>query len=164
MKTITQDELKELFSYCPNTGLFTRVKVPIKNQTLVGDIATPQKDGYIHIGINNKTYLGHRLAWMYVYGYTPLSIDHINQDRSDNRISNLREVSQSVNTKNQPRRKNNTLFNGVYKNKQRGGKYKAHIRVSGKLIHLGYFNVLKDAINARIHANRLYGFHKNHGL
>ena len=88
---ITQEELKELLDYNPETGLFTwNVYNNIKNKTTAGTF----NDGYIQIKIKQKIYQAHRLAWLYVYGEWPKGqIDHINGIRDDNRIENLRDVT-----------------------------------------------------------------------
>lgn len=73
---VTQDRLKELFTYDPDTGLFTRTIG--RKGVAAGSIAgTVLLNGYIKISIDHKQYLAHRLAWIYVNGYAPDSIDHI---------------------------------------------------------------------------------------
>lgn len=92
-----------------------------------------------------------------------MQIDHINGIRSDNRICNLRLVDCKENAKNQRKNKRNkNAFGGVFFNKQKK-KYVSRIKVNGKSIFLGYFNLIDDAIAARKEANKKYGFHENHG-
>ncbi len=103
--------------------------------------------GYKIINFNGKYYYVHRLIWFFVHGYFPENyIDHINGDKIDNRICNLREVSQSCNLQNSKPRKNNTSgFHGVSKGKGRK-KYYAQIVIKGKTINLGsYINKLEAA-------------------
>lgn len=95
------------------------------------------------------------------YGNWPQHIDHINGDRLDNRIENLREVDRAENMKNMRMPADNTSgFVGVTRHYE---KWKAQITVNGKHIYLGRFDHKKDAIAARIAANRKFGFHENHG-
>lgn len=96
--------LRELLHYDQETGVFTR-KVRTSARIRVGDVTgTPRPDGYLTIRVESKSYLAHRLAWLYVHGNFPLfQIDHINHVRSDNRITNLRDVTPSQNQHNQQR-------------------------------------------------------------
>ena len=136
---MTQEELKQILDYDPDTGLFRWKIKPCKNVD-IGDIAGTNRDGYIVIGVNRKQYRAHRLAWLYMTGSWPLNqIDHINRIKNDNRISNLREATQQKNNFNLGGAKNNTSgYKGVtwYEPSK---KWKAQIGVNGKNIHLGYF-------------------------
>jgi hypothetical protein len=85
---MTQDELKEILNYDSLTGNFTWL-VSKSKKIKIGDRAgcIAKSTGYRVIGINGKPYLEHRLMWLYYHGYFPsVGIDHINGDRSDNRI------------------------------------------------------------------------------
>ena len=156
---IAQETLKEKISYDSLGGGFLRKKragyVP------AGTISK----GYVRIMVNGKIYPAHRLAWLYVYGVMPDGqIDHINHDKSDNRIDNLREVSHSENQKNKPLcRRNKTGYNGVGWI-GRLGKWTAYISEGGKTNNIGLFSDVERAIEARRLAEKRLGFHENHGI
>lgn len=165
MAVLTQKRLKHLLSYDPEIGEFTWIR-PTSNRVKKGDIAASAHNcGYHAIRIDTKAYLAHRLAWLYVHGTWPTEeIDHINQVRSDNRISNLRVAERSVNSRNQVLRKNNTSgVLGVCWDKSRN-KWASRIKVNYKTINLGRHGSLLDAVAARKSAENKYGFHENHGL
>lgn len=110
---LTAEKLKELLNYDKNTGVFTW-RVAVSNKIKVGQIAgSVQKvHKYIMVGIGGYYYYAHRLAWLYTYGCFPdgdrWQIDHIDGDRSNNRIENLKTVPPSENGKNQKMKSNNT--------------------------------------------------------
>ena len=149
---LTQAELKQLLHYDPETGLFTRLTSPTQ-KIKIGDIAGFKCNGYIRITLNYKSYAAHRLAWLYVYGSFPKNqIDHINQDRSDNRINNLRDVTVQQNAFNLPLKVTNKHgYTGIewHKNMQ---KYRAQIKINYKSKHLGYFDCPKEAHQAYLKA------------
>lgn len=154
---ISQAELKKKFRYNPKTGEFSRLGLgPMK----VGHI----KNGYLRINISKVSYSAHRLAWLYVYGeYPEGDIDHINHDRTDNRIANLRVTTRSANMMNASKSKANTSgFTGVTWDKV-NCKWVAQYMKNGKCNKLGRFDSMLDAVAARIRANREHGFHENHG-
>ena len=138
---LNQKILKEYLSYDCNSGIFIRLKSG-NNKTKVGEAAgNKHSSGYSFIFVNYKSYAAHRLAWLYVYGEFPNEcIDHINNDRSDNRINNLREATHSQNNSNVVCKKNNKSgYKGVhYDNTKR--KYIAQIGFNKKRIHLGVFD------------------------
>lgn len=106
----------------------------------------------------------HRLAWFIVHGYLPIEeIDHINQDKSDNRIENLRDVPKELNQRNGTRKGNNTSgVPGVTWHKQRG-KWCAQASVNGKHYHIGLFEELIEAEAAVRKFRAEHGFTENHG-
>jgi len=112
---ITSENIREYVLYDYETGVFTWAKdVSITGRK--GKIAgTIGKRGYVTICIHRVFYKAHNLAWLYVYGKNPeFEIDHINHNKSDNRISNLRDVTPYENKKNKPISKNNASgINGV---------------------------------------------------
>lgn len=160
---VTQESLKELLCYDPDTGDFTRIKAV--QAARVGDIAGCLGNrGYIVIRINGKNYLSHRLAFIYMTGEFPEHhTDHINGNKTDNRWENLRAVTRGENMKNQKKRKSNTSgVMGVYWNKS-SGMWQAQIKADGKQMYLGIFADINDAITARKQAEIDCGFHPNHG-
>jgi len=102
---ITVERLKELLNYNETTGAFTWKVTPKSYRVAVGDVAGGvHSKGYIHIKIDGVTRFAHRLAWLYVFGSLPKQqIDHINRIKTDNRISNLRDVSATENNRNTSR-------------------------------------------------------------
>lgn len=123
---ITQPELKEILEYNEETGEFTWL-VAKGNRVRVGQIAGSlnKGHGYIEIGIDNKLHYAHRLVWLYHFGNLPdEQIDHINGDRANNRVENLRESSRYMNARNQKKSSINssgTTGVSLRKTKQRNG-------------------------------------------
>jgi hypothetical protein len=157
--------LKEIVDYNPDTGHFTWKK-KIAKKAVVGARAgsdKPNGPGYLRLRIEGHLYYTHKLAWYYVHGEWPGFIDHINQNKLDNRIENLRSVTFQENCKNLPMRSDNTSgFVGVVWDKSRS-KWMARVMDNYREKFLGYFENFDDAVAARIAANETYGFHENHG-
>jgi len=154
---ITISRLKELLFYDTDSGLFTRL-VSVNHNARVGmRPGEITQDGYLRILIDGRKYLAHRLAWFYVYGCWPeKQIDHIDRNKLNNRINNLRDVSQSINQHNRTAaRKDNksTGLLGAYFAK-RTGKYQALITVNGKLKGIGRYNSAEDAHKAYLDAKK----------
>ena len=150
---LTQDYLKSIFEYNSETGIFTR-KIS-KGNCKAGSIANSKNHkNYIVIKINNKNYLGHRLAWLYIHGYMPILIDHINCNPSDNRLCNLREATLNQNQHNRKVNKNSkSQHKNIFFNKKRN-KFQVIIQVNGVQKMIGRYESLDEAIiaaqNARI--------------
>ena len=159
-KQLTQKELKRQLHYDPETGIFIW-KVVNSNRIKVGDVAgcIEKNTGYVYIGINGLRYSGHRLAWLYVYGYFPENIvDHINQNTTSNWIKNLREVGRRCNFLNSKSfRINSSGVTGVYRDKRRN-KWYSQVTVNQKTINLGTFKSFKDAVLVRWKAEKKYNF------
>jgi len=122
-------------------------------------LTVKQRDGYFQGIILGRSYLAHRVIWAVHFGSWPSQqIDHINGNRADNRIENLREVSSSENSQNSKKRKDNTSgFKGVSFD-TRSGRWQAQIMKQGKSFHLGFYNAPEEASKAYIAAsNRLHG-------
>jgi len=151
---ITQAQLKELFSYDPETGVFTR-KVTY-GRWKAGMVAGTYAHGYVQINIDHKLYYAHRLAWLYVHGEYPSGdIDHIDHNTSNNSMSNLRNITTGENLQNQivAKKNNQSRFLGVHFHAEKK-KYQARIQVAGKQRHLGYFDTPEFAYSAYVSAKR----------
>jgi len=175
--TPTPDLLRELLRYEPDTGkLFWRER-PIEMFTAERhmnawnarhknkEAFTASNDRMYRVGdIFSKAFKAHRVIWAIHHGDWPDDqIDHINGVRDDNRIENLRVVTNAENARNKSMRKNNKSgVMGVYWNKCKS-KWSAEIQCNGKKIHLGYFTSKDDAAAARAAADVKYSFHENHG-
>ncbi len=154
---LTAECLRSVLHYDQETGIFTW-KVSTSRRVKVGDVAGSQNGGgYLQISVQSRLQLAHRLAWLYIHGSWPKDqIDHINRIRTDNRISNLREVSHKQNMQNRSKPSTNTSgHTGVRWNKQRS-KWQAYIMHNRKHLHLGYFSILEEAVAARKAAEKLY--------
>lgn len=156
---LTQEKLKELLDYDHETGVFTWKisRGTAKKGKIAGRI--DKINGYIDIVIDRKLYKSHRLVFLYIDGYLPENVvDHINRNKTDNRRNNLREVSQTCNTRNKSLMKNNKSgITGIGWHK-RDKKWWSQIMVFGKQIHLGYFDNIVDAAKSRWNAEVKYGF------
>lgn len=177
----SSDVLRQLLRYDPDTGVFTwneRSPAFFPNSKNPEDhcaswntrfsgkqaFVTHDGKGYLVGGIFNRQHQAHRVAWAIYHGYWPSGeIDHINRNRSDNRISNLRDVSSAENSHNLPIFVNNRSGILGVDWYERKGKWRAQIMANGKLIHLGYFADKRKAAQARRNAERQYGFHDTHG-
>lgn len=148
---ISQEKLKQLLHYNPETGIFTRL-VTVGKSASGNAAGYSHPNGYVYIQLCGKRYFGHRLAWLYVNGCFPDEIDHINRIKHDNRIENLRNVNREQNMQNQLISKNNTSgFKGVSFHK-RNGRWQARIKHKGKLINLGFFATPEQASDAYLAA------------
>jgi hypothetical protein len=144
--------LKEYLRYNPDTGVFTALKAWGKRPA--GRVlGSTTRHGYIQITVCNRAYTAQRLAWFYTHGVWPNGvIDHINRIRNDNRLCNLRCVSQSQNALNTEYTTSKAKVRGVIYCKP----WKATIQVNGKRKDLGRFDTLEEAINARKKAELLF--------
>ncbi len=160
-KSIQQNLLLELFNYDKTTGIVTR-RIRVGNCYKGVTVGTKRKDGYLLVIINATPYQLHRIIWIMETGEQPITIDHINHNRSDNRWCNIRNVSQKVNTYNQSLKSSNKSGHaGVMYDKVRK-KWRSFIVVDNKQIYLGRFNKIDEAIKARVKSEKHHGFHINH--
>lgn len=156
---ISAAKLNELFDFdFANGRIFwkQRANAPQWNARYAGKEAfTSDSFGYKRGSIGGKLYLAHRVIFAAHHGYWPDLIDHINQDRSDNRISNLRAADKRLNANNSKvRRDSATGVRGVsyYKRK---ACWRAYINRDGRQIHLGFYPSLDAAVSAREAANSM---------
>lgn len=164
---LTQERVRELLEYRPDTGKFTW-KCSTSNRAPVGaEAGSLASNGYVIVGVEGSAVLAHRLAWLWVYGELPdqnKDIDHIDGDRGNNRISNLRLVTRSANISGGRGRKNPVLP-GVAKTPS--GRYVAAIHVNRVRAHIGTFDTPEEAHAAHVARHiELFGenskFHPNH--
>lgn len=148
---MTQDELKTLLEYNALTGVFLW-KVSFKNGIKAGDPAGYVNTyGYHSTRIRGVKYQTHRLVWLYVYGSFPTHvIDHINGNKTDNRIENLRDVTDRENAANKERHRKGKYVGVSVKNHSK--KWVAEIRVKGKLHYLGSYLTEESAYEAYLQA------------
>lgn len=159
--------LRQCFEYRPDTGeLISRPRpvghfrnahvAAIWNAKFAGKVrGVPDKEGYLIVTFERQKYRAHRIIWTMVNGHdAPEDIDHINRDKGDNRLSNLRACSRKENSCNGPKRANNTSGLkgvGAYE-----GRWRARIKVDGRSIHLGIFDDKEDAHRAFLAAAAIY--------
>ena len=149
---LTQERLKEVLDYDPETGHFT---ARITRSNLLRGARTGHKNKgvsrYILIRVDGRSYFAHKLAWFYMYGrWPPAQLDHINLVTFDNRISNLREATRTQNCANCPKPRNNKSGKKGVHFAKHTGKWRA--RISKARIHLGYFATAEEAHAAYIAA------------
>jgi len=160
---VTQQRLKELFIYDPESGIFTRRIATGRHgcYRAGAKAGTQNPRGYIIVSVDSQRYMAHRLAWLYVYGQMPATdLDHINNVKNDNRIANLRLVTRKQNMQNVLFHKHNTSgFKGVSWHVPRG-KWRAYIFCDYRQIHLGLFDTKEAAAAARVDAEKVYHSHR----
>lgn len=139
----TAEAIRNLLSYDAKTWVIRWIS---KGNAVAG---IKDERGYVKIYMLRKQYRAHRVAWLLHYGEWPsVSIDHIDTDKSNNAMDNLRLATQMQNSCNKNVQANNTSgFKGVYFN-ARDGRYQARIRHDGKTYSLGYFKDAESAGNA----------------
>lgn len=142
-------QLFDFLNYEPKTGAFTW-RVDMQRGSKAGDVAgNVNCRGYRSIWINGLQFFAHRIAWAMSHGEWPeLDIDHINENKSDNRISNLRHASRSENMFNRGKNKNNTSgVKGVSFCKCTG-MWRAQMTLNRKPINIGRFKTKEEASEA----------------
>ena len=174
---LTAEYARECFDYTPETGKVTWRRRPREHFKTDGaykswitrfagkSVGDYTRGGYCAVHIGSKDYGLHIIIWAMTHGKWPeFEIDHIDHCRTNNRISNLREVTKAENRKNQSKRSDNTSgITGVFWHK-RAGKWMASLSINGRLKYLGLFPNIQDAANAVASAYKTNDFHANHGV
>jgi hypothetical protein len=179
---VTPDILRQLIDYDPASGELTWL--PRGPEWFFGEEQSPEhsakiwnrvnadkpalshkgEHGYRYGAVFGHQFRSHRVAWAIHHGEWPVhEIDHIDGDRANNCIANLRDVPGSVNSKNLSRRRTNTSGVTGVSWFARTNKWVAMIKGDGKVRNLGYFHTIEEAAAARKAAEKRYGFHENHG-
>ena len=159
---ITQAQARELFDYNPDTGAL--VWRSARRGVTVGSVAgVINASGYRQAGVNRRIVLVHRLVWLLVYGELPAEIDHINGDRADNRISNLRSATGGQNKQNRRMLKRNTSgLKGVFFHKGMG-LWHAQVNANGKPVARRFRTIFDAAAWVIPTRERLHGEFANRG-
>lgn len=151
--TLTAERVREVLNYDPGTGRLThRIK---RGRKRAGEPAgSPTAHGYLQLSIDARAIHAHRVAWLHFYGRWPGGfLDHINGDKTDNRIANLRECSlqENLTNRNGPGPNSKSGFLGVYPNK---GAWCAEIKANRRKTYLGRFKTPELAHAAYLAAKR----------
>lgn len=174
--------LRQLLRYEPDTGkLFWRTRKPWMfadaghaayhncakwNARFASQEALTalNRQGYRCGSLCGTNVKAHRVAWVLAYGEHPKDqIDHVDGDRENNTLANLRDVSNKENSRSAARPVNNTSGHTGVAYVEHRGKYRAYIKVDGRYVHLGYWNTLHAALSAYEDAKRQHGFGARHG-
>jgi hypothetical protein len=160
--SLTQERLKQLLHYDPETGVFTWAvgRKKAARNAVAGGLSDR---GYFVIGVDGVRHRAHRLAWLYMHGAYPEQIDHENHVRSDNRLCNLRATNNAENHKNISKPVNNKSgvvgVSWTQRVRHQQGAWEA--RACGKF--LGYFDDFFEAVCKRKSVQLKMNFHPNHG-
>ena len=139
--SLTQERLKFLLCYDPDTGIFTWAIDPAGHKRKRGDVAGQiDRHGYRIIGIDNQRYQASRLAFFWMTGRWPMpECDHIDGDQANNRWRNLREASRIENLRNKKIQSNNKVgLKGTYLHSP--GKWRSRLKIDGRMVELGLFD------------------------
>lgn len=171
----SQDYLRRLLDYDPETGKLYWLPRPEsmfanRRSWILWSSSRQGKEAFTYISggyrVSNLPGYGgvkaHRIIWKMVHGDEPEFIDHINHDRADNRLENLRAVSKTENARNRSGRRDR--ITGIYRHQYNKNRWTVKIRCGERLNHVGYFDCIGKAIAARREAERAHGYHPNHGV
>jgi len=156
---LTYEQVRGLFDYRVDGYLVW--KVSRGNSVEIGDIAgTQNKTQYSEVGVDGRSYLSHRVIWLWHHGYMPEGdLDHINRIKSDNRIENLREASRQCNSRNTGNYKTNKSgVKGTHTHPSWGNVWQARITVNGRKCSLGNFKCFDEAVLYRLAAEQCLGW------
>lgn len=142
---LTYERAKEVFTYDPETGILYR-KLSRGKPRKPRPVIVPDKQGYLVVCVDSKHQKVHRIVWLMEYGFWPKgNIDHIDGNRTNNKLSNLRDVTFEQNAHNATLRKDNTSgFKGVHFHRNHN-KWVARVHTKGRSIHLGCFLTPEEA-------------------
>ena len=166
-RKLIPDEVRDHFSYCKDTGRITRITNPSRGPRTAGKLVDEGTcaRGYRRVRLAGNPMTAHRVAWFLYHGEQPPKyIDHINGDRTDNRIENLRKACHHTNLANAKiSSRNKTGVKGVSWNKS-GGKWMAKVDFKGTSYVAGYFDDIDEAEQAaRSLRQSIHGEFTNHG-
>ena len=141
---LTQERVRELFDYNPTEGVLVW-RVRRRGSFARPGVIAGSIGRYIRVAVDCRQYPAHSVIWLWHHGVYPDEIDHINQNKHDNRLENLRVCSRSQNTGNVGLRSTNvTGYKGIWFAKH-AGRWRAAIKIDGCSIHIGYFDTPESA-------------------
>jgi hypothetical protein len=156
MTHISYDRLIELVDYDCETGLFTRKKAV--GRSFEGRVLGYKKNnGYIAFTLDSKKYFAHRLAWLFVHKKLPEhDVDHIDGNRTNNKIANLRDIPRSLNLENSIKAKSSNKSTGLIGSyfHEPTGKFMSRIQVNKKDKYLGLYETAQLAHEAYMSAKK----------
>ena len=140
---VLRERFNHLFEYNKDTGDLIR-KITTGGRAVKGQIIrSPNNQGYYRVYVDGKRYLVHRVVFLMNHGYLPEMIDHINMDKQDNRLENLREATKDLNMINRGLFSNNT--SGASGVSFHNGKWRARISEYGEERYLGKYETFEEA-------------------
>ncbi len=147
---LTQDKLHALLKYDPITGVFTNRVTRNPRAKINEPAGALTSQGYIAFQIDSVKMYAHRAVWLYVYGSWPKEeIDHINRNRADNRLVNLRAATRLANSHNTGKHVTNTSGHKGVTLHRRSKRWQVQLRANNKTFYVGQFAQLTDAVQAR---------------
>lgn len=158
---VNQAFMQKFFTYKPSTGELI-ARLPVHNRPVGTVVGSKGSHGYLMTGIQGKNLLNHRLIWLYMTGEFPTQIDHIDHDKLNNAIDNLRLVSVADNNRNRVRRTGKVDEAGIWYCRRRQ-RYIAEITYNQKKVYQRSFIDIDEAISHRKAKLLELGFHPKHG-
>jgi hypothetical protein len=152
-----REAAQQALIYDPETGIFKWSDFAFHKRNRGQLAGSKKRNGYVEIQLNGKIHKAHRLAWLMSFGELPdgLEIDHIDGNRANNRLSNLRIVTRSMNQQNQRRARIDSA-SGMLGVSRNGSNWKAEIRVNKKKKNVGTYLTPEQAYAAYVNAKRRY--------
>ena len=162
MRHITKEELGDVFTYVDGSFYW---KIKPSSRVNIGDkVGGTDGGGYIRNRIHGRCYSTHRLIFLFFNGYVPEYIDHIDGNRSNNKIENLRECTWSQNQQNSKLRTNNTSGIKGLSYVKRSNKWLARISLNKKVLFYKEYSSKSEAVfELRKERERLHSEFSNHG-
>lgn len=158
IETIALEYVRGVLGYDSDTGEFVRKNGPYAYRGKIAGFV--HRTGYRILKIKSRQHLAHRVAWLLHYGEWPsigFYVDHINRDKLDNRIANLRLATHAQNRANS-KVQTASGYKGVYPVPRMQNKWQAQININGKTTNIGFFDTVEEAARAyREAATGLYG-------
>jgi hypothetical protein len=150
---LSLERLRQVLRYEPETGNFYWIHRDKIKKKLGTNASIVRSNGYLNICIDSQYYYTHRLAWFYVNSEWPNVIDHIDGNKTNNKIENLRSVDQRCNIQNvvKARKHNKSGIIGARKTKY---GFQTSLRIDGKNHYLGHYKTAEEAHNVYLEAKR----------